>query len=290
MRKKLLPVAAAAAVVLLVIFIVSAIGRAGKRYPAAAAPDLNRAPLVMYGLVQPAGKPVAVAPAVAGTVRRIMAAEGRAVRAGQPLCLLDDAVERAQHDVTDAQIEYSRRAAAISAENLRRNEALLPSGGITEAEYTQLKLKQRLDDADITVRIRQAALADAQLRQKVVAAPIDGVVYKLDLRPGEQFTPADRDRIIIGPPELELVCDLETLWIGRLDTLRTYRVFNAETGEPVGTARVRSQARYLRSRSLQTEDPKQRQSATYQEVVMRFRPDRPGLPIGLSVMVKPHDR
>jgi multidrug efflux pump subunit AcrA (membrane-fusion protein) len=289
MPKKLFPVAAAIVVVLLVLFIVSAIGRAGKQYPAAAAPDLNRAPLVMYGLVQPAGKPIAVAPAVAGIVKRIMVAEGQSVRAGQQLCLLDDAVERAQHDVADAQIEYSRRAAAISAENLRRNEALLPSGGITDAEYTQLKLKQRLDDADVVVRSRQAALADAQLGQKVVASPVAGVIYKLDLRAGESFSPADIDRIIIGSPELELVCDLETLWIGRLDTLQSYQVFNAETGDPIGTAHYRSVAHYLRPRLMQTEDPKEKLSATYQEVIMRFQPNRPGLPIGLSVMVKPYN-
>jgi multidrug efflux pump subunit AcrA (membrane-fusion protein) len=203
---------------------------------------------------------------------------------------LDDAVERAQHDVADAQIEYSRRAAAISAENLRRNEALQASGSITDAEYTQLKLKQRLDDADITVRSRQAALADAQLRQKAVRSPVAGIVYKLDLRPGEPFSPADIDRIKVGSPELELVCDLETMWIGRLDTLRSYRVFNAETDDAIGTARFRSQARYLRTQKLQTEDPKQRLSATYQEVIMRFQPDQPGLPIGLAVMVRPDNR
>ncbi|GEM_PF-1957726 len=287
MRNKYFTAAVTVAVILAIVFIVSAIGRAGKRYPAAAAPDLNRSPLVLYGLIRPAGGAIAVAPAVAGVVKRIMVIEGQSVQAGQPLCLLDNDVERAQHDVAGAQIEYGRRAAAISAENLRRNEPLLWSGGITDAEYTQLKLRQRLDEADVTVRLRQAALAYAQLRQKVVTTPITGVVYRIDLRPGEPLSPDDIDKVIVGSPKLELTCDLETWWLGRLDTVKTYQVFNAETGEKVGTARVKSLSRYLRSQSLQTEDPRQKQSAKYQEVIMWFQPDRDDLPIGLSVLVKP---
>ncbi len=124
-----------------------------------------------------------------------MGAEGQTVHQGQPLCQLDDAVERAQHDVTEALIEYSRRVTAISKENLSRNEPLARKGFIPDADYTQLKLKQQLDEADIAVRVRQAVVADAQVQQKEIVSPIDGIVYKMDLRPGEPLTPTDIERI-----------------------------------------------------------------------------------------------
>jgi hypothetical protein len=186
--------------------------------------------------------------------------------------------------------KYSRRAAAISREKLVRNQALVPAGVISDAEYAQLQLKQELDEADIVVRSRAAELANAQLSQKRIVTPVDGIVYKMDLRPGESFTPGDKDRIIIGSPALELVCDLETLWIGRIDTLREFDVFNAETGEAVGRARFASASRYLRPKQVQTEYPRERQSGTYQEVIMLFTPSKPGLPIGLPVMVRPSNR
>ena len=63
--------------------------------------------------------------------------------------------------------------------------------------------------------------------------------------------------------------------------------YNAETGESIGTARFGSRSRYLRPRQLQTEDPKDKSSAKYQEVIMRFVPDQPDLPIGLPVLVRP---
>lgn len=287
MKRRILQFAAAATVVVLIVFIVSAISKAGKIQPPSAPPSLNEATLVMYGQVQPAGKAVQLAPATEGIVRKILVTEGQTVHQGQPLCQLDAAVERAQHDLANAQIEYSRRAAAISKENIRRNEPLAPSGFISDADYTQLVLKQQLDEADIAVRVQHAAVADAQVQQKEIVSPIDGIVYKMDLRPGESFTPTDIGRIVVGQAGLELVCDLEALWIGRLDTLQTYRVHNAETGEPIGTARFGSRSRYLRPRQLQTEDPKEKSSAKYQEVIMRFVPDHPDLPIGLPVGVRP---
>ncbi|HLP48563.1 MAG TPA: hypothetical protein VK469_21665, partial [Candidatus Kapabacteria bacterium] len=67
---------------------------------------------------------------------------------------------------------------------------------------------------------------------------------------------------------------------------KTYLVFHAETGERLGKGYFISASRYLRPKMVETEDAKERLSALYQEIILRFAPDRPGLPIGLPVMVK----
>lgn len=273
-------------IALIIVFNVTSIRKASGQYPPAAAPGLDTSALVFYGRIQPAGKEIDVGPRTAGIVRAVLIREGEPVREGQVLCMFDDAVEKADYAVALSRVETSRKAAAISAEKLVRSEPLTRSRSITESEYLQLKLKKELDEAAIAVRVKEAELAEAKLKRRRVEAPVDGIVYKYDIRVGEMFQPGDRNRIIIGPPGLELCCDLEALWSGRFDRDKTYLVFHAETGELLGKGYFVSASRYLRPKTVATEDAKERLSALYQEIILRFAPDRPGLPIGLPVMVK----
>ena len=119
-----------------------------------------------------------------------------------------------------------------------------------------------------------------------VTAPQDGIVYKCDLRVGEAFSAGDGDTLIIGSPDFQLCCDVEILWIGRIDRHSTYEVFNAENEDLIGTATFRSASRYLRPKSVRTEEPGEKASTQYQEVIMNLEHSRPDLPIGLPVMLR----
>jgi hypothetical protein len=119
-----------------------------------------------------------------------------------------------------------------------------------------------------------------------VTAPKDCLVYKFDIRIGESFRIGDVDKIIVGSPELQISCDVEALWIGKMKTAGKYDVFNAETGEDIGTATFRSASRYLRPKTMRTEQPGESFSTDYQEVVMKFQPSIPYIPINLPVMLK----
>jgi hypothetical protein len=185
-----------------------------------------------------------------------------------------------------SRVESSRKEAAISSEKITRAKPLTLGNSITESEYLQLKLKNELDKAIIGVRLKEAELAGVRLNQRRIEAPVDGMVYKCDIHVGEMFQPGDENQIIIGSTGLELRCDLEALWIGRLDTNKPYRVFHAETGEYLGQGFFLSASRYLRPKIVETEEVKERLSALYQEIILRFVPDRLGLPIGLPVMVQ----
>jgi len=122
-----------------------------------------------------------------------------------------------------------------------------------------------------------------------VTSPKDGLVYKSDIHAGESFVIGDSNRIIIGSPELQICCDVDILWIGKLSKTKAYEVFNAETMEAIGTAVFRSASRYLRPKTIQTEEPAERFSSDYQEVIMKFEPSIPDLPINLPVMLKTRD-
>ncbi len=81
------------------------------------------------------------------------------------------------------------------------------------------------------------------------------VYYKFDIRIGESFRIGDVNKIIVGSPELQISCDVEALWIGKIRTTGKYDVFNAETGEGIGTATFRSASRYLRPKQCAQNSP-----------------------------------
>lgn len=286
MKKPIRTIAWSLLVLLLLIFIVTTIRRASGKYPPVEPAILNTSPLVFYGQTQPQGREIRVSPKLAGIVRTVPVREGEFVRKEQILCKLDDTMEKKELDAALSRVASARKAAEMSSEKWGRSEALYRGKGITESEYVQTRLQKELAEAEIVVRQREAELAEVLIEERRILSPIEGIVYKCDLRPGETFQPGDRNRILLGSPVLELRCDLETFWIGRLDMKTAYSVFHAETGEPLGKAAWVSASRYLRPKDVLTEDPQDRKSAVYQEIVMRFLPDRPGLPIGLPVMVR----
>jgi biotin carboxyl carrier protein len=119
-----------------------------------------------------------------------------------------------------------------------------------------------------------------------VTSPKDGLVYKLDIRIGESFRIGDIDKIIVGSPELQIACDVEALWIGKIRITGKYDVYNAETGESIGTATFHSASKYLRPKTIRAEQPGESFSTDYQEVIMNFSPLISNIPINLPVMVK----
>lgn len=272
-------------IVALVVFNVVTVRRVSMRPPPAGPPELNEAPVRVYGIVEPAGKEIAVSPRAPGIVEELLVDEGDTVTAGDPLCRLDDEVLRAELAAAEARVALARTAAALSRDEFRRNESLLADGTISESTFTRLKLRMELDEREVALAGRQVELARARIADLAVRAPRNGIVYLCDIRPGEFFAPGDGERIVIGAASLQVRCDVEVLWIDRLAAEATYTVLNAETGEPVGTARFDRSSRYLRPKRITTEEPGERMSARYQEVVMSFEPADPGIPVRLPVMV-----
>ena len=106
---------------------------------------------------------------VTGKVLEVFVEEGKAVRKGQVLALLDDSQVRAALAVAEAQLEASRRGAA-------EDEARLREAELTLARREQL-LKEKvigraeLDSARAEVESLKARIALAQQQVKVVGEP-----------------------------------------------------------------------------------------------------------------------
>lgn len=286
MKPKIRNAVVAAGVILLVLFILTSLRRAASRPVPAPPAGLDGAAAAFYGRVEPEGKAAAVSPAAPGRVKSVLVKEGDRVRPGQPLVLLEAAEQEAEWKAALGRAAAARKSAELSRDQAGRADALSRGGGIAEAEVVRLRLAGERDEEAAAAAVREAELARERLENRTVRAPSAGIVYKADLRPGEYFGSGGGE-LLIGSERLELRCDVEVFWIGRLDPETEYRVFNAESGEPIGNARILSVSRYLRPKETRTEDPGERLSADYQEAVLSFEPDRPGIPIGLPVLVKP---
>ena len=273
----------------LLFFIVSTIAGINKAPLAAIPPDPGSAPLRVYGKIEPEGGEVWVS--LPGG-RKLLASyvwEGVVVRAGQKLCLFENSVEKAQLNAALSRVEAQKKAAEISHDEFLRKKKLFDTNDISEFEYLLLLRKKELGEINVTVAAREVDLAQAQLDILTLVSPIDGKVYRFDLRVGESYRDGENSLILLGKPGLQARLYVEVFWIGRLKVDRTYTVYNSEIDEPLGTGRIVSQALALGPKKVQSEDPQEREDTNFQEVVMAVEPSRADIPIGLAVVVRAND-
>lgn len=276
-------------IITLAVFNVITVKRVSDRPEPVDPPVLNESPVRVYGIVEPSGKPVVIHPHVPGTVREILVSDGDTVRAGQLLCALKNSVELAQLEAAEARVSLGRKEAELSRDQYKRNTALRADGSISEADYVRLKIEKELKEEQIALYMKELELARARLDELEIRSPMDGIVYFCDIRPGEYFGIGEGERLVVSSKALQVRCDVEVIWIDRLARGATYSVLNAETGQRVGKAIYSYSSRYLRGKRFATEDPKERMSSKYQEVIMEFVPDDTGIPVQLPVMVEMAD-
>jgi len=130
--------------------------------------------------------------------------EGESVRKGQPIAAMDDRVERAQVAAAEqqadrrAQLERAKvgvRIATVIAERVLRAHERGAAGNneLDEAVARLDTAKADLLDAQEAVASaeRDLALARARLERLTIRAPFDGVVTRIDARPGTSLSNGD---------------------------------------------------------------------------------------------------
>ncbi|HUV86881.1 MAG TPA: HlyD family efflux transporter periplasmic adaptor subunit [bacterium] len=275
-----------AAVLCGLVFIVCNLYKSSRPPAIMKPPDLDLSPARVYGRVEPAGGEVYVSPNVTRSVKELSVNEGDAVVKGQVLCVLENDVESAQRRVAEARVAALRKSVELTADTFKRNKELYAAGRISEYEYTQAKLRSELDARDLDVAYGELALARAQLEQLELRAPIDAVVYKLDVRLGETLAAGDNTRIILGPTDLWVRIYVESFWVDRVKEGAKYKIYDAETGEYVGLGTVIQRNPYLGGRDFQSDDLQERFDTKFQEVILRLEPKKKNIPLGLNVMAE----
>jgi RND family efflux transporter MFP subunit len=284
MAKKIRSVLTWVIVILVVFFVGFAVKRSAPVNSAPVPPKLADAPARVYGTIEPLGGAVYVSAQVPRAVARIAAREGDTVKAGQPLVVLESAVEDAQVHAAFDRATAAERTYALSREAHDRAAGLFASKGISEQEFRQALLKAGLDSANYGAAQADAELARAQLEQLTLKAPVDGIVYKFDLRLGQTLAAGDDSKITMGSPRQQARMFVESFWLGRLKVGDSCKVYDSETGRGLGSGRVVSLSPYVGGRTVRTDDVKERFDAEYQVAVLEL--DTTSLPLGLNVVAE----
>ncbi|MBN1852565.1 MAG: hypothetical protein JW829_07565 [Pirellulales bacterium] len=246
-------------------------------------PRLQEAPSRVYGLIEPCGREVYVGPLQSRRVIEVCVREGQAVTAGQPICLLDADIELQALAVAESRAAEVERRILLNEDTLRRNEKLAPTGAIPKAELVRTRLILDLEQQQLATARAEMELRRCELDKLTLRSPIDGCVYKMDVRVGEQLTPQDYSRIVLGKREKQVRMFVEVFWMGRVCIGDRFAVREAESLGHLGTGRVVEVLPYVGSRDFRTEDRLERLDTKYVQVIMELEsPQDPA--IGLLVL------
>lgn len=156
---------------------------------------------------------------VVGVIESVDVDRGQTVRKGQVLATLRATVERAAFDVarTRADANADLNAAAANAsfnrERLQRAEDLFRQNFISQQALDQARTESQLADQKLTqarelqtVSVHERGMAAAQLSQRVIRSPMDGVVAERFMTAGERADDKPLLRIArIDPLRVQLV-------------------------------------------------------------------------------------
>ncbi len=178
---------------------------------------------------QVAGANVNIYPEVAGTVRRILASEGAGVRAGAPLVLIDDSVQRATVEQQKAQVglaTVSLKTVQDQLDKLRRSVELEPRS-VSKNDLDTAQDAVNVAKANIEVATKQYELGQALLSKYTLRAPRDGTVLSLNTSVGsyvsaqgtyDTYTQGFTPLIVMesSHPFLQVRCYIDEILVQRL--------------------------------------------------------------------------
>ena len=268
----------------LVNFMFTSFVKSSKPPQVAKPPVLPETPARVYGKIEPAGREVYVSPPMTKRVIAIYVKEGDMVKKEQVLCSLESDVETAQVNLTLSKIESAKKTLEITQDDFKRKKNLYVQKTDSEFSYNQSRLKSELDASSIAVAERETQLAKAQLEELQLKSPVDGMVYKFDVRLGETLAAGDNSRIILGAKDLWVRLFVESYWLDRVTPGSQYKVYNSETNKLIGSGKVLFALPYVGRRDFRTEDSQERFDTKFQEVVLALDDKQSEAPIGLSVM------
>ncbi len=156
---------------------------------------------------------------VVGVVQELRAESGERVRAGQALVLLQSEVEQAGVDAAEARstIDADERAAVANLQLARQRHTRaveLQADGFYSSQATEQAraeldvAAQKLEQArgQRVVAARELGVVRAQLRQRIVRSPFDGVVTERFINVGERVEDKPVMRLaMLNPLRVELV-------------------------------------------------------------------------------------
>jgi len=126
---------------------------------------------------------------IAGTVLEVTAREGEPVRRGDVLARIDPRDMQAELDNKVAVLEKSRADLAMAVKNRDNSRALLKQNFISQNAFDSSHSAFEANSATVRAAQAQVQLAQNALQEATVKAPLNGIVAKRMVQPGEKVAP-----------------------------------------------------------------------------------------------------
>ena len=175
---------------------------------------------------------------VTGKLVEVLVEEGMAIRQGQVLARLDDAMVRSQLALADARLAVAQRGFAEQEVRLReaeltlgRTRRLVEEGVVgaadldgAQAEVDSFVARIALSRGQVVVAEREIDVFRTQLDDMVIRAPFDGVAISKDAEAGEMISPLSAGGgftrtgvcTIVDMGSLEIEVDVNESYINRV--------------------------------------------------------------------------
>ncbi|RME58288.1 hypothetical protein D6779_06700 [Candidatus Parcubacteria bacterium] len=251
-------------------------------------PSIADAPIRVYGRIEPLGREVFVGPVRAGRVIRTFVEEGQDVSAGQALCEMENEVAAQALQLAIARAEEARARLNLILDEIKRDRPLLEKGAVAEFQFNQKILESELLRKQIATAEAEVELKRRELNQYILRSPIDGHLYKFDVRRGEYLTPQDAQRIIVGKRRKQVRLFIESFWVGKVAVGDVFVVKDAENYRVLGKGKVVYVSEYVGARDFRTEDPRERLDTKYIQAILQPE-DNLESPLGSLVLCERSD-
>lgn len=253
--------------------------------PPGQAPSVESAPVRVYGLVEPMGREIYVGPLQSKRVTAVKVTEGDQIATNDVLVQLDDDVEQNSLQVAQANYQVEIARLALLKDDLRRKREMYAGKSISEFEVNQSELSVKLQKEVVNTAFAALELEKSRLAQLTLRSPVEGVVYKMDVRVGELITPNDYSRIVIGDNQKQVRLFVEAFWRDRLAVNDKFTIRDGTTKETVGTGTLVSLLPYMGERDFRTEDSLERTDIKYQQAIVALETVT-DVPVGLFVQAE----
>jgi membrane fusion protein (multidrug efflux system) len=159
-----------------------------------------------------------------GLVREIRVEEGDRVEEGEVLAVLEDERRR---------LEVAQRRADLGSleQELRRQQQLRDQNLVSDDAIEKLRYQVEGQRAAL-------ALAEVELEETRIKAPVDGVVSARHIRLGDNVTPGDQVFRVTDPDELEAEVHVPERLMSRLEVGQIVEIRSDAAPDTVHTGRV----------------------------------------------------
>lgn len=152
------------------------------------------------GIVEPRSEEIAVGTNLPGIVSAVHVKSGDVVAAGAPLFTIDDRAARASLALAEAQVRTAEVSLADARDQAERAERSYARQATSDSEATRKRFAVRLAETRLGEARAEAQRLATEIDRLTVKSPIEGTVWRVDVRAGEfaQAGPLATPLLVIG--------------------------------------------------------------------------------------------